>query len=114
MKIQLQIDDDLLQEALELGKHKSQTVLIEEALKQYIKYHKQLKLLGISGTIECNANSQMSKIISKPALAGTQPFEFMGTPEESGLPADEWDMEHDCSLMTIDQNILAYPYVKLI
>ncbi len=27
----------------------------------------------------------------KPALAGTEPFIFYGTPEESGLPADEWD-----------------------
>jgi S-adenosylmethionine synthetase len=27
----------------------------------------------------------------KPALAGTEPFVFYGTPEESGLPADEWD-----------------------
>ncbi|MDJ0632714.1 MAG: hypothetical protein QNJ34_05945 [Xenococcaceae cyanobacterium MO_188.B29] len=27
----------------------------------------------------------------KPALAGTEPFVFYGTPEESGLPADEWE-----------------------
>jgi S-adenosylmethionine synthetase len=32
---------------------------------------------------------------SKPALAGTEPFVFHGTPEESGLPADEWDMEKE-------------------
>ncbi len=31
----------------------------------------------------------------KPALAGTEPFIFHGTPEESGLPADEWDMEKE-------------------
>lgn len=31
----------------------------------------------------------------KPALAGTEPFIFYGTPEESGLPADEWDMEKE-------------------
>ena len=31
----------------------------------------------------------------KPALAGTKPFVFYGTPEESGLPADEWEMETD-------------------
>lgn len=29
----------------------------------------------------------------KPALANTEPFIFYGTPEESGMPADEWDME---------------------
>jgi S-adenosylmethionine synthetase len=31
----------------------------------------------------------------KPALAGTEPFVFYGTPEESGLPADEWDIEKE-------------------
>ena len=31
----------------------------------------------------------------KPALASTEPFIFYGTPEESGLPADEWDMEQE-------------------
>ncbi|NEP11512.1 MAG: hypothetical protein F6K14_15135 [Symploca sp. SIO2C1] len=30
----------------------------------------------------------------KPTLAGTEPFVFSVTPEESGLPADEWDMEY--------------------
>ena len=33
----------------------------------------------------------------KPALAGTKPFDFLGTPEESGIPADEWDIENDYS-----------------
>ncbi len=32
---------------------------------------------------------------AKPALAGTKPFLFEGTPEESGLPANEWDMENE-------------------
>ncbi|MDJ0535247.1 MAG: hypothetical protein QNJ70_22630 [Xenococcaceae cyanobacterium MO_207.B15] len=35
------------------------------------------------------------KLKRKPALAGTEPFIFYGTPEESGLPADEWDMEKE-------------------
>ncbi|MDJ0581946.1 hypothetical protein [Crocosphaera sp.] len=34
------------------------------------------------------------QIKSKPALAGTQPFEFLATPEESGIPVNEWNMEH--------------------
>jgi hypothetical protein len=33
----------------------------------------------------------------KPALAGTEPFYFLATPEESGIPADEWEMENDYS-----------------
>jgi hypothetical protein len=31
----------------------------------------------------------------KPVLAGTEPFVFYGTPEESALPADEWNMEKE-------------------
>ena len=31
----------------------------------------------------------------KPVLAGTEPFVFYGTPEESGLPADEWDIDKE-------------------
>ncbi len=33
----------------------------------------------------------------KPALAGTMPFYFLATPEESGIPAHEWEMENDYS-----------------
>ena len=36
-----------------------------------------------------------TKAQRKPALAGTEPFIFYGTPEESGLPADEWDIEKE-------------------
>ncbi|MGK7959471.1 hypothetical protein [Crocosphaera sp.] len=42
-------------------------------------------------------NDTNPQIKSKPALAGTQPFEFLGTPEESGIPVDEWEMENDHS-----------------
>lgn len=31
----------------------------------------------------------------KPLLAGTEPFVFYGTPEESALPVDEWEMEKE-------------------
>ncbi len=33
----------------------------------------------------------------KPALADTEPFYFFGTPEESGIPAEEWEIENDYS-----------------
>jgi hypothetical protein len=39
----------------------------------------------------------ISRTKRKPALAGTKPFYFLGTPEESGISADEWDMENDYS-----------------
>lgn len=37
----------------------------------------------------------VAKSRRKPALAGTEPFSFSGSPEEFGIPADEWDMEND-------------------
>ncbi|MEA5535057.1 type II toxin-antitoxin system VapB family antitoxin [Crocosphaera sp. XPORK-15E] len=45
MEFQLQIDDNLLQEALELGKHNNQQTLIEEALKEYIERRKKEETL---------------------------------------------------------------------
>lgn len=36
-----------------------------------------------------------TKAKRKPALAGKKPFIFYGTPEESVIPADEWDMEKE-------------------
>ena len=44
-----------------------------------------------------NLENAVSQPISKPALAGTQPFFFYGTPEESAIPVDEWEMENDYS-----------------
>jgi Arc/MetJ family transcription regulator len=56
MNIQLQIDDNLLREALELGKHQSQQTLVEEALREYIQRRKQIKILDLFGTIEYDEN----------------------------------------------------------
>jgi Uma2 family endonuclease len=52
MKLQIQIDDNLLQEALTLGKHEDQQVLIEESLKEYIQRRKRLKVLDLFGQID--------------------------------------------------------------
>ncbi len=56
MNIQLQIDEKLLQEALELGQHQSQQILIEEALREYIQRRKQVNILDLFGTIEYDDN----------------------------------------------------------
>ncbi len=42
-------------------------------------------------------DDKIPKTKGKPALAGTQPFQFLGTPSESAIPVDEWEMEHDYS-----------------
>ena len=66
------------------AKHMSVEDVASEILNQVI----QNKLVSIVVDSE-------TKLKRKPALAGTEPFIFYGTPEESGLPADEWDMENE-------------------
>jgi hypothetical protein len=39
-------------------------------------------------------NNPINTAIKKPALAGTKPFYFFATPEESGIPLDEWEMKN--------------------
>jgi hypothetical protein len=48
----LEIDQILLQEALDLSNHPTPTTLIEAALREYIQRRKQLKILEFFGTID--------------------------------------------------------------
>jgi hypothetical protein len=52
MATPLQIDQNLLQEALALSNHPTATALIEAALREYIQRRKQLKILELFGTID--------------------------------------------------------------
>ena len=48
----LQINENLLQEALALSNYQSRTAVIEAALHEYIQRHKQLKVIELFGTID--------------------------------------------------------------
>ena len=52
MATNLQIDDTLMQEALELGGHRTKRAAVEEALKEYVMRRKQLKVVDLFGTID--------------------------------------------------------------
>jgi hypothetical protein len=52
MATTLVIDDKLIEEARIIGKHKSPTEVVIEALREYIQYRKQLQILGLFGTID--------------------------------------------------------------
>ena len=52
MATNLQIEDDLIQEALLLGGHRTKRAVVEEALREYVQRRKQLKILELFGTIE--------------------------------------------------------------
>lgn len=52
MATNLQIDEGLMQEALELGGHRTKRAVVEEALQEYVTRRKQLQVLDLFGTID--------------------------------------------------------------
>ncbi len=52
MATNLEIDNELIQEALELGGHRTKRAVVEAALQEYVQRRKQLKITELFGTIE--------------------------------------------------------------
>jgi Arc/MetJ family transcription regulator len=52
MPTNLAIDDELLEEALQLGGHRTKKATVNEALKEYIQRRKQIKILDLFGQID--------------------------------------------------------------
>ena len=52
MATNLDIDNELIQEALKLGGHRTKRAVVEEALQEYVQRRKQLQITELFGTIE--------------------------------------------------------------
>lgn len=52
MATNLELDNELIQEALKLGGHRTKRAVVEEALQKYVQRRKQLKITELFGTIE--------------------------------------------------------------
>ena len=52
MATNLAIDDRLLDEALRIGGHRTKKDTVTEALREYIDYRKQRRILELAGTVE--------------------------------------------------------------
>ena len=52
MPTNLAISDELLEEALHLGGHKTKKATVNEALQEYVQRRKQLKILDLFGQID--------------------------------------------------------------
>lgn len=48
----LVIDDQLIAEAQNLSDHKTASEIVMDALKEYIRYRKQLNIISLFGTID--------------------------------------------------------------
>lgn len=52
MHTNIDIDESLLNEALALGRMKTKKAVVNEALAQYVRAHKQQLILELAGTID--------------------------------------------------------------
>ncbi len=52
MATNIEIDNDLIQEALKLGGHRTKKAVVQEALQEYVQRRKQLKVIELFGKIE--------------------------------------------------------------
>ncbi|MCG8549442.1 MAG: type II toxin-antitoxin system VapB family antitoxin [Desulfobacterales bacterium] len=52
MATNLAIDDQLIQEALIIGKHRTKKAVVTEALQEYIQRRKQLEIIKMFGSVE--------------------------------------------------------------
>jgi Arc/MetJ family transcription regulator len=52
MATNLAIDDDLLRQALRLGKQRTKKATVNEALREYVERRKRLKALDLFGAVD--------------------------------------------------------------
>ena len=52
MATNLEINNELIQEALILGGHRTKRAVVEAALQEYVQKRKQQKIIELFGTIE--------------------------------------------------------------
>ena len=66
MATNLQIENDLIEEALKLGEHRTKQAVVEEALREYVQRRKQLKVLELFGAIEYDDGHDYKKQRQRP------------------------------------------------
>ncbi len=62
MATNLAIDDKLLEEAREIGGHRTKNATVIEALQEYIQRRQQLKIVSLFGTIEYEPRYDYKKL----------------------------------------------------
>jgi len=56
MATNLAIDDKLIEEAKEIGKHKTKKEAVNAALKEYVEKRRRLGILDLIGTVDFDPN----------------------------------------------------------
>lgn len=61
MATNLAIDDQLINQAVELGHHPSKKAAVTAALKEYIQHHQQKQIISLFGQIEFDPDYDYKK-----------------------------------------------------
>jgi len=61
MATNLAIDDDLIEEAKNLGKHRTKKEAVTEALQEYVQRRKQAEIINIFNSIEYDKDYDYKK-----------------------------------------------------
>jgi hypothetical protein len=61
MATNLAIDDKLIEEAREIGGHRTKKAVVTEALQEYIQRRKQLQVLNLLGRIDYEAGYEYKR-----------------------------------------------------
>ena len=62
----VEIDDDLLERALKLGKHKNIKEAVSEALVEYVRRIEQLEILSLFGKIDYDYHKKSKSFKREP------------------------------------------------
>ena len=62
MPTNLAIDDKLIEEARQIGRHKTKKDAVNAALDEYIRYRKQLRILDQFGTVDFDPDYDYRKL----------------------------------------------------
>lgn len=61
MATNLAIDNELLEEALRIGGHRTKKATVTEALQEFVQRRKQLELLDLFGTVDYDSRFDYKK-----------------------------------------------------
>ena len=61
MATNLALDDQLIERARVLGKHRTKKAAVTEALEEYVERHRQLEVLGLFNSIEYDPDYDYKK-----------------------------------------------------
>lgn len=82
MATNLALDDNLIEEARQLGGQKTKKDVVTQALMEYVQRRKQLELLELFGTIEYDDDydPKAQRAYVKPSVAAMMDADFDVTP----------------------------------